>query len=144
MAPSEITVTAWLALLLAGVLEVVWALSLKATDGLTRFWPLMMTLSTIILSFGLFTFSLKAVPFGTAYAVWAGIGAAGSMIAGMVMFGEFRRCIPNCLPYPHHRRHDRVKARLLRPSRGQQEAPLPWLAPERGGRFGVYPLRSWL
>lgn len=85
---SEITVTAWLALLLAGVLEVVWALSLKATDGLTRFWPLMMTLSTIILSFGLFTFSLKAVPFGTAYAVWAGIGAAGSMIAGMVMFGE--------------------------------------------------------
>jgi quaternary ammonium compound-resistance protein SugE len=88
MAPREITVTAWLALLLAGVLEVVWALSLKATDGLTRFWPLMMTLSTIILSFGLFTFSLKSVPFGTAYAVWAGIGAAGSMIAGMVMFGE--------------------------------------------------------
>ena len=88
MTPSEITVTAWLALLLAGVLEVVWALSLKATDGLTRFWPLMMTLSAIILSFGLFTFSLKAVPFGTAYAVWAGIGAAGSMIAGMVMFGE--------------------------------------------------------
>src|SRR5271166_1131915 len=89
MAPSEITqVTAWLALLLAGVLEVVWALSLKATDGLTRFWPLMMMLSAIILSFGLFTFSLKSVPFGTAYAVWAGIGAAGSMIAGMVMFGE--------------------------------------------------------
>lgn len=80
--------TAWIALLLAGVLEVVWALSLKATDGLTRFWPLMMMLSAIILSFGLFSFSLKSVPFGTAYAVWAGIGAAGSMIAGMVMFGE--------------------------------------------------------
>jgi quaternary ammonium compound-resistance protein SugE len=80
--------TAWLALLLAGAFEVVWALSLKATDGLTRFWPLMATLSAIVLSFALFSFSLKAVPFGTAYAVWAGIGAAGAMIAGMVMFGE--------------------------------------------------------
>jgi quaternary ammonium compound-resistance protein SugE len=81
-------VTAWLALLVAGALEVIWALSLKATDGLTRLWPLMSTLCAIILSFALFAFSLRAVPFGTAYAVWAGIGAAGSMIAGMVLFGE--------------------------------------------------------
>jgi quaternary ammonium compound-resistance protein SugE len=81
-------VTAWLALLLAGLLEVAWALSLKSSEGLTRFWPTMGILSAMILSFALLAFSLKSVPFGTAYALWTGIGAAGTMIVGMLAFGE--------------------------------------------------------
>jgi quaternary ammonium compound-resistance protein SugE len=81
-------VTAWLALLLAGLLEVAWALSLKSSEGLTRFWPTLGMLSAIISSFALLAFSLKSVPFGTAYALWTGIGAAGSMIVGMLVFGE--------------------------------------------------------
>jgi len=80
--------TAWLAILLAGLLEVVWALTLKSSDGLTRFWPTVGMLLAIASSFALLGYSLKSVPFGTAYALWTGIGAAGSMIAGMLMFGE--------------------------------------------------------
>ena len=80
--------TAWLALLLAGFLEIGWALGLKYSDGLTRFWPSVATLAAIALSFTMLSWSLKAVPFGTAYAVWTGIGAAGTMIIGMVVFGE--------------------------------------------------------
>jgi quaternary ammonium compound-resistance protein SugE len=81
-------VTAWLALLLAGLLEVIWALTLKFSDGLTRFWPTVGMLSSIALSFALLAFALKSVPFGTAYALWTGIGAAGTMIVGMLVFGE--------------------------------------------------------
>jgi quaternary ammonium compound-resistance protein SugE len=80
--------TAWLAILLADLLEVVWALTLKSSDGLTRFWPTVGMLLAIASSFALLGYSLKSVPFGTAYALWTGIGAAGSMIAGMLMFGE--------------------------------------------------------
>jgi quaternary ammonium compound-resistance protein SugE len=80
--------TAWLALLLAGLLEIGWALGLKYSDGLTRFWPSVGTVAAIALSFGLLGLALKSVPFGTAYAVWTGIGAAGSMIIGMLLFGE--------------------------------------------------------
>jgi quaternary ammonium compound-resistance protein SugE len=78
----------WLALLLAGLLEVAWALGLKYSDGLTRFWPTMGTVSAIALSFALLGISLKSVPFGTAYPLWTGIGAAGTVIVGMVLFGE--------------------------------------------------------
>ena len=80
--------TAWLALLLAGLLEVGWALGLKYSDGLTRFWPSVATVIAVVFSFGLLGLSLKSVPFGTAYALWTGIGAAGTMIIGMVVFGE--------------------------------------------------------
>jgi quaternary ammonium compound-resistance protein SugE len=80
--------TAWLALLLAGLLEIGWALGLKYSDGFTRFWPSVATVVAIALSFGLLGLSLKTVPFGTAYAVWTGIGATGTMIIGMVAFGE--------------------------------------------------------
>lgn len=79
---------AWIALLLAGMLEVGWALGLKYSDGLTRFWPTAATGAAILLSFGLLGLSLKSVPFGTAYAVWTGMGAAGTIIVGMLMFGE--------------------------------------------------------
>ena len=80
--------TAWLALFLAGLLEIGWALGLKYSDGFTRFWPSVATVVAIGFSFLLLSISLKAVPFGTAYAMWTGIGAAGTMIIGMVMFGE--------------------------------------------------------
>jgi quaternary ammonium compound-resistance protein SugE len=80
--------TAWFALLVAGLLEIGWALGLKYSDGLTRFWPSVATVVAIALSFALLGLSLKSVPFGTAYAVWTGIGAAGTMIIGMIAFGE--------------------------------------------------------
>ena len=79
---------AWFALLLAGLLEIVWALGLKYSAGFTRFWPSVATLVAIAASFGLLGLSLKSVPFGTAYAIWTGIGAAGAAIAGIVLFGE--------------------------------------------------------
>ena len=80
--------TAWLALVLAGLLEIGWALGLKFSDGFTRFWPSVATVVAIVLSFGMIGISLKSLPFGTVYALWTGIGAAGSMILGMVMFSE--------------------------------------------------------
>ena len=80
--------SAWLALLAAGVLEVGWALGLKYSDGLTKFWPTALTLMAIASSFALMALALRSLPFGTAYAVWTGIGAAGSIIVGMLMFSE--------------------------------------------------------
>jgi quaternary ammonium compound-resistance protein SugE len=80
--------TAWLALLLAGLLEVGWALGLKYSDGFTQLWPSLATILAIVLSFALMGVSLKSLPFGTAYAVWVGIGGAGTMILGMMAFGE--------------------------------------------------------
>jgi quaternary ammonium compound-resistance protein SugE len=81
-------VNAWLALLAAGLLEVAWAFGLKYSDGLTRFWPTAATLLAIMLSFGLMALALKSLPFGTAYAVWTGIGATGSIILGMLIYSE--------------------------------------------------------
>ncbi|MBV9458360.1 MAG: multidrug efflux SMR transporter [Bradyrhizobium sp.] len=78
----------WLALLGAGLLEVGWALGLKYSDGLTRFWPTAATVIAILLSFALMALALRSLPFGTAYAVWTGIGAVGSIIVGMVIYSE--------------------------------------------------------
>lgn len=80
--------SAWLALLGAGLLEVGWALGLKYSDGLTRFWPTAATAIAIILSFALMALALRSLPFGTAYAVWTGIGAVGSILVGMTLFSE--------------------------------------------------------
>ena len=80
--------TEWLALMLAGVLEIAWAFGLKQSDGFTRLWPSVATIVAIVLSFALVGFSLKSIPFGTAYAIWAGIGAAGTAILGIIVFGE--------------------------------------------------------
>jgi quaternary ammonium compound-resistance protein SugE len=80
--------SAWLALLGAGLLEVGWALGLKYSDGLTRFWPTAATVIAILLSFVLMALALRSLPFGTAYAVWTGIGAVGSIIVGMMLFSE--------------------------------------------------------
>ena len=78
----------WLALFAAGLLEIAWALGLKYSDGLTRFWPTAATLVAILLCFGLMALALRSLPFGTAYAVWTGIGAAGSIIVGMLIYSE--------------------------------------------------------
>lgn len=80
--------SAWLALFAAGLLEIAWAFGLKYSDGLTRFWPTVATLLAILLSFGLMAVALKSLPFGTAYAVWTGIGAFGSIIVGILVFSE--------------------------------------------------------
>ena len=80
--------SAWLALVAAGLLEVAWALGLKYSDGLTRFWPTAATLVSIALSFALMALALRSLPFGTAYAVWTGIGAVGSIIVGMIVYSE--------------------------------------------------------
>src|SRR6202163_3648960 len=81
-------VSAWLALVAAGLFEIAWAFGLKYSDGLTRFWPTAATALAIAMSFGLMALALRSLPFGTAYAVWTGIGAAGSIIAGMLLFRE--------------------------------------------------------
>lgn len=78
----------WLALLAAGLLEIAWAFGLKYSDGLTRFWPTLATVLAILASFSLMALALRSLPFGTAYAIWTGIGAAGSSIVGMVVFSE--------------------------------------------------------
>ena len=78
----------WLALFAAGLLEIAWAFGLKYSDGLTRFWPTLATALAILASFSLMALALRSLPFGTAYAIWTGIGAAGSIIVGMVVFSE--------------------------------------------------------
>ena len=78
----------WLALVAAGLFEVAWALGLKYSDGLTRFWPTAATLVAILSSFGLMSLALRSLPFGTAYAVWTGIGAVGTILVEMLLFRE--------------------------------------------------------
>ena len=87
-AGTDNTVSAWIALFGAGLLEIGWALGLKYSHGLTRFWPTVATIVAIVLSFGLMAQALRSLPFGTAYAVWAGIGAAGSIVVGILLYSE--------------------------------------------------------
>jgi len=81
---------AWLNLLIAGVFEVVWAIGLKYTEGFTRLWPSVGTLAAMAASIGFLAQALKSIPLGTGYAVWTGIGAVGTAIFGIVLFGESR------------------------------------------------------
>lgn len=78
----------WLYLLLAGLSEVGWAVGLKYTQGFTRLLPSLLTIASMILSLGLLGLALRSLPLGTAYAVWTGIGTIGTVIAGMILFGE--------------------------------------------------------
>jgi quaternary ammonium compound-resistance protein SugE len=78
----------WLYLLLAGILEIVWAIGLKYTEGFTRLWPSVITIAVAWLSFYLLALAVKTIPVGTGYAIWTGIGAAGVAILGMILFGE--------------------------------------------------------
>ncbi|KTC66801.1 multidrug efflux system protein [Legionella birminghamensis] len=79
---------AWFALVLAGLLEIVWAVGLKYTDGFSRLWPSLFTILAMTASFLLLAYSLKSLPIGTAYAIWTGIGAVGTVIYGIYMLGE--------------------------------------------------------
>jgi quaternary ammonium compound-resistance protein SugE len=79
---------AWLLLVLAGLLEIVWAISMKASDGFTKHYFTALTLVAASLSFWLLGLALRQLPVGTAYAVWTGIGAVGAAILGIVLFGE--------------------------------------------------------
>ncbi len=81
---------AWFYLSLAGCFEVVWAVSLKYTVGFTKFWPSAGTLAAMLVSILLLAEAYKSIPIGTAYAVWTGIGAAGTAVIGMWLFGESR------------------------------------------------------
>lgn len=78
----------WLLLVAAGLLEICWAIGLKYSEGFTRLWPSLFTLVTMAMSFYLLAAAMKALPVGTAYAVWTGIGAAGTALLGMVLFSE--------------------------------------------------------
>ena len=79
---------AWLLLVIAGAFEIVWAFTMKRSDGFTRLWPTIITLVTMIVSFGLLSRSMRVLPLGTAYTVWTGIGAVGAFIVGIVVLGE--------------------------------------------------------
>lgn len=79
---------AWILLLLAGLLEVVWVLSMKASEGFTRHLYTGITLVTAWVSFWLLGVALKVLPVGTAYAVWTGVGAVGAAILGILLFNE--------------------------------------------------------
>lgn len=79
---------AWLYLIVAGIFEVVWATTLKYTNGFTKLYPSIITLIAMSVSFIFLSISLKYLPMGTAYAVWTGIGAVGAVILGMLFFGE--------------------------------------------------------
>ena len=79
---------AWIHLLFAGLFEVGWAIGLKYTDGFTRLWPSAWTLAAMALSMWFLALALKTLPIGTAYAVWTGIGAVGTVILGIFLFGE--------------------------------------------------------
>jgi len=79
---------AWIALLVAGILEIVWAYFMKLSEGFTRLTPTAITLLAMIVSFALLSFSMRTLPLGTAYTVWTGIGAVGAFVVGIVVLGE--------------------------------------------------------
>jgi len=78
----------WLILLIAGLLEIGWAVGLKYTEGFTRPLPTVLTVSAMVLSMGLLGVAMRELPAGTAYAIWTGIGAVGTVIAGIILFQE--------------------------------------------------------
>ncbi|OYW70357.1 MAG: QacE family quaternary ammonium compound efflux SMR transporter [Verrucomicrobia bacterium 12-59-8] len=80
----------WLHLIIAGLLEVAWAIGLKQTDGWTRLWPSLITAALMIASFFFLSLALRTLPLGTAYAIWTGIGAIGTALIGIFIFDEPR------------------------------------------------------
>lgn len=79
---------AWLLLIVAGLMEVGWAIGLKYTEGFTRLWPSVFTLTAMVASVVLLGVAMKTLPVGTSYAVWVGVGAVGTAILGIILFGE--------------------------------------------------------
>ena len=80
----------WVYLLLAGLLEIGWTVGLKHVDGWTKFWPSVITVTLMVLSLGFLSLAMRSLPMGTAYAVWTGIGAVGTVLMGIFFFGEPR------------------------------------------------------
>ncbi|MGD9920620.1 MAG: quaternary ammonium compound efflux SMR transporter SugE [Pseudorhodoplanes sp.] len=78
----------WLYLLIAGLFEIGWAIGLKYTDGFSRLWPSLGTAAAMVVSLAFLGLALKHLPVGTAYAVWTGIGAVGTVVLGIALFGE--------------------------------------------------------
>lgn len=79
---------AWVSLLVAGLFEIVWAFFMKQSHGFTRLLPTVITLVTMLLSFGLLSFSMRTLPLGTAYTIWTGIGAVGAFVIGIAVLEE--------------------------------------------------------
>jgi len=83
----------WLSLGVAGVFEIVWAVGLKYTDGFSRLWPSLITIWAMAISLYFLAQAIKTIPLGTGYAVWTGIGAAGTAILGIILFSESAQLI---------------------------------------------------
>jgi quaternary ammonium compound-resistance protein SugE len=79
---------AWTLLIIAGILEIGWAIGMKYTEGFTRLWPSVWTIAAMVLSVYLLAVAVKTLPIGTSYAVWTGIGAAGTAILGIILLSE--------------------------------------------------------
>jgi len=79
---------AWFYLFIAGVFEVAWAIGLKYAEGFSRLVPSLLTVAAMVVSFAFLSLALKTLPVGTAYAVWTGIGAVGTVIVGIILFAE--------------------------------------------------------
>ena len=78
----------WVYLVIAGLLEIIWAIGLKYTDGFTRLWPTTITVAAMVASVALLGLALRTLPVGTGYAVWTGIGTVGTVIVGILILGE--------------------------------------------------------
>jgi len=78
----------WIILVLAGLFEIGWAIGLKYTEGFTKLWPTVGTVAAMVISVGLLGVAMRDLPVGTAYAIWVGIGAVGTVILGMVLMGD--------------------------------------------------------
>jgi quaternary ammonium compound-resistance protein SugE len=85
---ANTSTAAWIALALAGILEVGWAIGLKHTDGFSKLWPSVVTVALMVASFSLLSEAMRSIPIGTAYAVWTGIGAVGTALLGILLFGD--------------------------------------------------------
>jgi quaternary ammonium compound-resistance protein SugE len=79
---------AWLLLILAGLLEIVWAFTMKQSEGFSRLWPSVVTIVAMIASVGLLGLAMRSLPLGTAYMIWTGIGAVGAFVVGVLVLGE--------------------------------------------------------
>jgi quaternary ammonium compound-resistance protein SugE len=78
----------WIALVVAGLFEIVWAAAMKQSHGFTRLWPSVLTLAAMLASFGLLAYAMRSLPLGTAYMIWTGIGALGAFLVGIIALGE--------------------------------------------------------
>ena len=85
---GAVVTSSWIILCIAGGFEIVWAIALKYSAGLTRLWPSIVTGAAMIASVSLLGMAMRTLPVGSAYAIWTGIGAVGTFVLGIVLFGE--------------------------------------------------------